>query len=199
MTDRSRLMTFGVLTISFGGFMAIWWFEWLRFTSPRLNYGFMVIVFLSPFVALRALLPLRGHRLRVVGLLFLVPVLALACLPVLGTTVVLFFDGPEILVRDVDPSFERVRQVEVAGRTYAVFRTNGGAMTSYGIVVRREQPLLVRGIVYGGRVCSCYPADDVTINMNESGEVECVFPRYGWKRPTDVVSEGGRCTVPPAG
>ena len=89
---------------------------------------------------------------------------------------------PGVWLKDVDLSFEKIRQYVINDETYAIYRTNGGVLTSFGIVVRREEKVLL-GLVQVKRICDCYPADDVQLLKRNAASLDCIFPPYGKKRP----------------
>lgn len=68
-----------------------------------------------------------------------------------------------------DASFELIKEFEVPHSNVAVYRTNGGATTAFGIVVRQERSL---GFVHLSKVLySEDRCDDADISASNPGEV----------------------------
>jgi hypothetical protein len=103
---------------------------------PLLNWFMMMLVVSSfPIILVSTLLLPESRGLWFMRLL-LSMVSALSLLPILG---LLFWEGsPTFTHTDQDPSFERIHEVIVQDYAIRAYRTNGGAATDYGIVVRRE-------------------------------------------------------------
>jgi hypothetical protein len=51
------------------------------------------------------------------------------------------FDLSDIKKYGIDPSFEVIEEVQHHNTFYRLYRTNGGATTDYGLVLRREKNL----------------------------------------------------------
>jgi hypothetical protein len=130
---------------------------------------------------------------EVIGSAALIPV-SLVSAPLLLSTMFFLGLGNPVLVSDVDYSFERLRQEQVAKQAFGVFRTNGGATTSFGIVVRRER-VIIPGLLAVKEICSCYPADDVRLMRVNAHTLRCAFPAYSPDEPgtrqVDVDDEAG--------
>lgn len=102
-------------------------------------------------------------------------VLVVLCLPLLAVVVFRAFTLPPH-ANALDGSFEQVAQV---GEHVAVYRTNGGATTAYGIVVRQEREffpgvLLVRNVFAQYRLerVSCQlTGPSLTVRHPTSGQV----------------------------
>jgi len=135
----------------------------------------MTLVFASPLLALWGALSSRPVRLGVIGVAFLGPIAALSAGLCLVNIFLLSLWIPDVLLHDHDASFELLRTERVGTETFSVFRTNGGAMTSFGIVVRRDRPLLP-GVVWTSHACSCSPAFDVSLSRVDRSTIQCVFP-----------------------
>jgi hypothetical protein len=127
------LLLLGVLLLA----IANWQFPFLRFTSHWANEAVALLVSVIPLVLLgtgiRQLSKFRTPWASVpltLGLLLVsLPFLALVAFHLLT-----FPFGEED-----DASLTKMEQID---EQIAVYRTNGGATTDYGIVVRQEQRLL---------------------------------------------------------
>ena len=93
---------------------------------------------------------------------------------------------PGVWLKDVDLSFEKMRQDVINDEKYAIYRTNGGVLTSFGIVVRREGKVLP-GLLQVKQICERYPADDVQLLKRNAESLDCIFPPYGTKRPDTII------------
>jgi hypothetical protein len=69
-----------------------------------------------------------------------------------------------------DASFERLHVESNASGTVAVYRSNGGATTAWGIDVRQECPI-VPGLVVVRPLAGDYPADEAAIELENGTAV----------------------------
>jgi len=178
-TTRTRLVVLGAFIALDALLIANWWFVWVRFGSPRLSYVFMALVFASPVIPCWLVWTSKSRLFRVVGASVVFPLSVVSGALFLG---LVFLAFPSVLVSDIDYSFERLRRQRVANEWFAVYRTNAGATTSFGIVVRKEQTILP-GLYWVQVMCTCYPADDVILTRVDARTIRCEFPGYGIKRP----------------
>jgi len=81
-----------------------------------------------------------------------------------------------------DPSFERRQSVPTDYGVVAVYRTNGGAMTSFGIVVRQECRVLP-GLWLVRPIANEYPADEAIVDWQKPGSVRISFKDNREKQP----------------
>ncbi|MFT3911427.1 MAG: hypothetical protein QM737_18535 [Ferruginibacter sp.] len=63
-----------------------------------------------------------------------------------------------------DPSFECINTINYENRRFKTYRTNGGAMTDFGIIVREEKTLFP-GIIKSKKLFSQYPMDTVELKI----------------------------------
>jgi hypothetical protein len=162
--------------------MGNWWFEWLRFSSPRMNYLFMAAVFLIPIILIFIVRRVPSPKISNIGTLIMLPFALSSTLLLAGWIFLMIVWIPGVWLKDVDFSFEKIRQDIINNEKYAIYRTNGGAMTSFGIAVRREKKVLP-GLLQVKRICECYPADDVQLLKKNTESLDCIFPPYGTSRP----------------
>jgi hypothetical protein len=108
-----------------------------RFEDERLNYAaFITLVLATPFSLLWIAFKYFNGLFK--GLLFAVSVFL--ALPA-GFISLLVLPDLLSLNRGVDESFKKIDELETEGDFYRLYRTNGGATTTYGLVVRQEHPL----------------------------------------------------------
>lgn len=134
------------------------WCEILRFASPLANYLVMFAAQTIPVVLILLGLRFQVQVARWINTLLLLPLLLLSA--VTGSCAVLAIW--DIATTGKDPSFERVRSIPVAQSQLILYRTNGGALTSDGLVVRHERTL-IRGLLLVRRLRSFYPAHDAEV------------------------------------
>ena len=138
----------------------------IRFESPRLNYLFFGIALLCPwFIDFQVILKKHDVIAKIFG--WTLRTLSIPLFAIWLFIVVIW--QPDVITHDVDYSFEPVQSIEIEGKHYQVYRTNGGATTSFGIVVR-EQTKLLPGLFYEKNVYTAYPATrfvDFGIRSNE--------------------------------
>lgn len=82
-----------------------------------------------------------------------------------------------------DYSFKQVHTVELPHSRVRVYRTNGGATTSFGIVVRQERPL-IPGLVVTKNVYAAYPAYDAEVTAVEPNKITISVPPYRPNEPS---------------
>ena len=142
----------------------------LSFSHPLVNWLLIGLCLVLPTYAfVRA--KHRKHRL----LIGFISIPGLACF---GVWAISFLMLSGDLVSGVNPINERIRTEQLFGHRLAVFRSNGGAASRFGVSVW-EETVLVPGInlIYARRVFSHYPAHDVTITQLAGDfRFEPVFP-----------------------
>jgi hypothetical protein len=137
----------------------------LRFTYAPLNYLVFILLAVGlPVTLVGFAITTRRYWLRwlaiVVSVFVCVPVLMCSC--VVGVDLANATSGK-------DPSFERIGELSGPFWAYRVYRTNGGATTSYGLVLRREHDILP-GMAVVSRVHSFYPASEMSLERCIVGE-----------------------------
>lgn len=154
MTTEQKFYLFSfIFTFTFLAFLT----ETLRFDSPLLNHlALGTAIFIAwfippnPFEKTKKIVSISiwAFKLTLLPLLFLIWSLF---------TLLLMSD---LLLKDINNAFKKIETIEINSKTYQVYRTNGGATTAYGIVIRREASLIF-GINYVDRVFSDYPAAEI--------------------------------------
>jgi hypothetical protein len=109
-----------------------------RFEDERLNYATFIILVLAPpfsllWITFKCFNGLFKWLLFVVSVFLAVPT-GIASLFALD-------DLSYFINHGVDESFKKIDELETEGNFYRLYRTNGGATTAYGLVVRQEHPL----------------------------------------------------------
>jgi len=163
----------------------------VRFGHPAWNYFFFSAAALTPLGMMVVACWPDGWRQLVVKFLIASLFIPAALLSVTAA-------GCGMEVRDgVDGSQERISSERFRGGKVAVYRTNGGATTSYGIIVRQECGIfpgisIIRGLT------TMSPADEVMLEPLEDGSIRARFPAYGDKRQeaTEIVRLRRSCWGP---
>jgi hypothetical protein len=131
-----------------------------RFTLPLLNYLFFIAMQLIPFalfaVALRAW---SGWRLFIANLI-VVPLLLVA-VPSGCVASACVVTRTVTLTRD--ESSERIRTFDAPHGRVAVYRTDGGATTAFGINVDQECTVIPGLLILSHPLLGEYPAYDVDV------------------------------------
>jgi len=146
----------------------------VRFASERVNTCVVFFALLLPSIAFVLILWQCQGAIRTAGAI-------LVALPALPSLVPAFF-----LLAAGDPvSYERLHDIRAGRFHIVVYRTNGGATTSYGICVRQELPLghglsLVRAIYGATR------AEDATVEVLTPNVVRIVSDNSGNPEPKTV-------------
>jgi len=97
-----------------------------------------------------------------------------------------YSDGLKAYERGTDGSFEVIDEVTFEGFNYKLYRTNGGATTSYGLVLREEYQLAF-GVKAVGRIFEKYKASDARIYLDGSILVLVIQP-YSQDESVQTVS-----------
>lgn len=168
---RRRVFAVRALTATFVGLILDWPFGGLKFAEASLNFAAAIIALCLPFVLFALLLALPRRLSRTLGLVAIVP-LMLLCLLLL----------PLACLFGSNPGFERVHSIRVGSSEVVSYVTDGGAMTSCGIVVQQKKQLLP-GLLWVKPLCREYPTDDVSVVLLNRHHVRCSFPPYGDGRP----------------
>lgn len=148
-------------------------FPVIRTTQPWSDYFIFAILISATLGMLVAELFRRKGTLKWIGLTLTLPFIVFSSLQVLGSITC----GVMVLQDNgVDYSFERITVVPYKGTNIVGYRTNGGALTDFGMEVRHEwEPapglLIVRELFYK------YHADGVDIVFDDSGYVDLSL---GW-------------------
>lgn len=173
VVEQNRVRVAGMMVIVYVLLVANWRLGHLRLTSPTGNSLILMAGLLLPADAAALLLPLRRPG-KVAGFILLLLV-SLVSLPLLALIALLVL--PDELPKDVDASCEFVRRVARDGPPIRVYQTNGGAMTSFGIIVQQERTLLP-GVIWVTRLSGKYPAEDVTVTVLDRHHIRCTYPPY---------------------
>jgi len=114
-------------------------FPIVRLSSDSANYAVGTLSFILPFLtAFFAFVVPKRWLTSALIVVFLLPIL---CFSAVG----LFFEA--LMARDVwrtglNPSFERISTVPLAGYSVGIYRTNCGAPCSYGIYPLQEKQII---------------------------------------------------------
>ena len=163
---RSPSLRIAVLTMLYVLVMANWLLEVVRFSSARANAGALFLAQALPLIALGiGIRSLTGRRrwMVVAGVGPMVVTAAL-CTALLGLGWAFGLVGNEA-------AFERMSVLETPKGTVAVYRTNGGATTSYGIVLRHEAQL-APGVLLVRRLDHIYPASSARLSALDDDTVQ---------------------------
>jgi hypothetical protein len=160
--DRLYLVALG----AYGTLMANWFIEILRLTSPSTNYTVMEVALWMPAVLVVLAFFREGWDGKIVGAVFALPLVALSL-------VLALVEGVTGMT-----SFEPIDSIPLAHSRITVYRTNGGATTAYGIVLRQEK-VLVRGLMLVKRIRVVYPASEAKVSVTGENTVRLVVASYG--------------------
>jgi hypothetical protein len=139
----------------------------LRFTLPILNYLFFVFVQFIPFRLFEIAASWSGVR-RVGAFIVVIPLMLIAVPSACGAS------GCVVLGKGMlrsDPSFDKVRDMPATRGHVVVYRTNGGAMTDFGIVVRQECSIVPWLVVVEHPLVAQYHAYDAGISVASPSSV----------------------------
>lgn len=132
----------------------------LHFTAPILDYLFFIGLQLIPFV----LLAIAVRWRREWGLLIVAVPLVLIAAPV-GCTA----SACVVLGGATNAAFERIHTFDAPHGRIAVYRTNGGATTAFGVIVDQECPIVPGVLMLAHPLLDEYPAYDATAVVSSAG------------------------------
>lgn len=182
-SHRDASIVVGLVALySFGLFN--YWVPILRFTSPLANSLAFAALQIVPLTLAAAAVSSGSWWARALTGAVLLPVVAVAV--VFGSCAAI--QSTFIIADGADASFERLEVVPLAAGHLAIYRTNGGATTSFGVSVRHECRL-VPGLLRVRNVWSKNPAYTVRAQTLSSDLVLFSSPSYGERRPNQIVEE----------
>lgn len=156
----------------------------LRFENARYNYLFVVVlsvilpisIFVSAFTfKKRSYL----YSALIVG--------ALLAFPSYLTYTVAKSDYAAVAKAGKDLSFEQINEVRVDGASYRLYRTNGGATTSFGLVLRKEIPF-IKGLKIVKIIFSKNKASESTLSVVNESTLQMNIEPYSKGEEIEVVT-----------
>ena len=153
--------------------LAIWALVWmnaaqfgpvhagLRFVPPILNYLFFAAAQCIPFAMLST-----AERLRDTDRRFGVPLAILLCVVALPgactASSCIVLGGARL---DTNDAFENYHDLSAPSGKVVVYRTNGGALTDFGIEVRQECTIVPGILIVERPLTGAYPAYDAELSL----------------------------------
>lgn len=155
----------------------------LRFKQAEYNYLFAMALGILLPLSLLATSVLYKERLN---LWVIVPACSLLIIPC-GLVAFFAYDS-FVTVRDsgVDGSFEKIGELAADDTHYRLYRTNGGATTAFGLVLRKENELLA-GVKSVEVLFSQYRAVDGTLSLVSEDTIELRIQPYAEGESVNVV------------
>ena len=155
----------------------------LRFKNPSSNYFFvmMLCILLPLSILLWGILAKTKNR-KIAGII-------LSVLISFPSGVTYFFasrDYDNILFTGTDSSFEKLDEVTVGESWYRLYRTNGDATTSYGLVLRKENKLFL-GIETVKNIYSKYKASEGKLKVLNKNELLLRIKPYSKNDKFEIV------------
>lgn len=180
---RLTLMALSLAVIWVLG-MLNFWTPVIRFSSALANTFTFGALQLIP-MALLILALMRGPWwARLVAGLVLLPIASVTSFLGFAAAV----ESASIARHGIDRSFEQIEVVPLTAGYLASYRTDGGATTSYGIVIRQECRILP-GLLRVRTIWGVYPAFEVRTDLLSPDRARFSSPAYGDGRPQETVAE----------
>jgi hypothetical protein len=151
-------------------------FPTVLLASPWWNTAVFAGIQIIPFMLFAYVLMAWAGRRRVSWALGLLPFVFVAVLSGVVSVFALVFP----------PAIDRVQTIDLGLTTIAAYQTNGGATTSFGMIVRQEMRV-VPGVLLIRVLAHEYPAERVLIERTSDRTIRLTFPAYGDRRPQPVV------------
>jgi hypothetical protein len=174
----SQLLPVVLLTTVYGASLANFVFPTIRFHSQAANHLFFALMQLIPVILIDVAARWRNRTLRRNVLLGFAILLMVPAAPLgLGAAAC----AARSIADGADRSFERINSMETARGSLAVYRTDRGATTSFGIVLRQECHI-APGILVVRHVGGEYPAHTAQLERLADDSIRASFPPYGESR-----------------
>ena len=154
------------------------WSPCVRFVSPLANSVTFAVMQLIPMVLFVLAILTGSWWARLLRAIAIVPIVAHAIL--FGSCAAL--DSASTMADGTDRGFEKINATSLPSGRLAIYRTNGGATTSFGIVVRHECALLP-GLLRVRNVWSVYPGYEADAQLLGGNLVRLSSPPDGKRRP----------------
>lgn len=155
----------------------------LRFEEAKYNYLFVSIL----SIALPLSIFLSSFTLKKWARIMTIIISIVVAFP---SMIVFFFASEsfsDISVEGVDTSFDKISEVESNGSTYRLYRTNGGATTSFGLVLRKEAKL-TSNIKTVKVIFSKYQAREGTLMLINKNSLELRIEPYNENDKLEVIT-----------
>ena len=139
-----------------------------RFEDPAYNYFFVMSLCVAlPLSIFLTAFTLNKHANTILAVA--------ASILLSGPSFVVYFfassDYESIRKHGIDQSFEKINEVMVDDARYRLYRTNGGATTSFGLVLRRETAL-IKGVNMVRIMFSKYDASEGVLRILDEHRME---------------------------
>ena len=95
-------------------------------------------------------------------------------------------DYSDIKSKGTDYSFEEINRLQVNNNNYVLYRTNGGATTSFGLVLRLETEVAC-GLNVVNVIYSKYKASESTLELTGSNQIKMQIQPYDEHGKVDIV------------
>ena len=145
----------------------------LRFTDAKYNYLFTSL--LSFFLPLSIILTSFQYNKSYKYALLVGGILL--CFPSFILSFITYNDFKTIYTEGFDSSFKKIHELNINDIHYRLYRTNGGATTSYGLILRKEKNIL-KGIKSVKVILSEYRASQGTLTLINNKTIEVKIDPY---------------------
>tara|TARA_Y100001956_G_scaffold81081_1_gene97714 strand:+ start:35 stop:592 length:558 start_codon:yes stop_codon:yes gene_type:complete len=155
----------------------------LRFADAKNNYFVVMLLAISlPLSAFLFSLCRETKSIRTTGL-FISVFLVFPCFIV---AMFASWDYERIKAEGVDYSFEEINRLKFNNSNYVLYRTNGGATTSYSLVLRLEKKLGF-GLNLVNVIYSKYKASESTLEFIDNNQIKMQIQPYDKHDEVEVV------------
>lgn len=138
-------------------------FPLIRFQNQLSNLIFIVIIFLIPFLLTMYGFLLKNILVKIISIIVgsLISIIALIFI------LITLINIESTIEAGYNPAFEKIEIYETEKYEVNTYRTNGGATTSYGIVIRQEKKI-VPGIILVRDIYKEYPRYDIEYEVDNN-------------------------------
>jgi len=152
----------------------------LRFQNPYLNYLFILILFI--------LLPITMFSKAYVSKNKLAWFLTSSVVLFFSSIIIFMisFDLSDIKKYGIDPSFEVIQKVQHHNKFYRLYRTNGGATTDYGLLLREEKNLPLK-LKLTKVLWKKYHEDNATLKLINPNKLKLEVQPYSTHKNVNLI------------
>ena len=176
MKEMKRILLSVVLFVISSFIFIAWNDGHIRFEYVFLNYFSVVLACIFPVISLTLVFRCSIKWIKIIGI-SIYSLSSLITLPLLFIILLFTYDNYQNYLGNKDYSFEKISTHKIGQNHISVFRTSGGATTSFGIVIRQENTILP-GLLYTKRLYSRYKAYTAIISKVDQDKIKCIIPEY---------------------
>lgn len=138
-------------------------FPLIRFQNQLSNLRFIVIILSMPFLLTIYGFFLENFFVKIISIIIegLISIIAFVFVLIISINI------GSTIEAGYNPGFEKIKNYQAEKYEVNTYRSNGGATTSYGIVIRQEKKI-IPGIILVRNIYNEYPRYDIEYEINNN-------------------------------